>query len=249
MDAVFRALADPARRRILDSLRHHDGQTLSDLCSGEAMSRQAVSKHLSLMERAGLVVSVKRGRERFYYLNPVPIQQLSDRWIGKFDRPKIQSLMDLKRRVEQGMSEHTYIYAIHLASTPEKVWAALTENAFWQQYWNGEWRIESDWREGSRLRFYTEDGKLFSEGTVVRSKPPFQLTYTWPNPPEEQGDDPAEELTWEIETVGPGTVKLTLTHRNLTRENHEGVSRGWPAILSSLKTLLETGNPLRFESK
>lgn len=147
------------------------------------------------------------------------------------------------------MDENTYIYALHIATTPEKLWEALTKNEFWRQYWNGEWCIESDWTEGSAITFYTEDGQLFSEGRVLASEAPRLLTYSWPSPPEEQGSDPCKELTWQIEDVGPGTVKLTLTHPNLTDANYKGVSGGWPAILSSLKTLLETGSPLLFDKK
>ncbi|MFT4091824.1 MAG: SRPBCC domain-containing protein [Asticcacaulis sp.] len=146
------------------------------------------------------------------------------------------------------MNEHTYVYSLHIAATPEKVWAALTENISIQAYWGGEWRIETEWTEGSAVTFYTRDGKRFSEGRVLASDRPRHLVYSWPNPPEEQGDNAPEELDWRIENTGPGTVKLSLTHRNLTQEYYDGVSGGWPAILSSLKTLIETGSPLRFDS-
>jgi len=99
------------------------------------------------------------------------------------------------------------------------------------------------------VTFYTQDGNLFSEGRVVAADPPRLLVYSWPNPPEVQGSAPFEELTWEIEGTGPDTVKLTLTHRNLTEDAYEGVGGGWPAILSSLKSLLETGSPLRFDDE
>ena len=147
------------------------------------------------------------------------------------------------------MTDRTYVYAIHIATTPEKLWDALTQNEFWQQYWDGEWRIESDWVSGSAITYYTEDGKLFSRGEVVTSDAPRTLTYTWPNPPQEQGDDPFEELTWEIEDAGPGTVKLTLTHRNLTEGNYRGGRGGGPALRARVNSLLETGSPLKFNGK
>ena len=102
MDAVFKALADPARRRLLDSLHHRNGQTLRELCLGHDMTRQAVTKHLGLLEAANLIASVKRGREKFHYLNPVPIQEIADRWIGKYERSRVEALSDMKQKLEGG---------------------------------------------------------------------------------------------------------------------------------------------------
>jgi DNA-binding transcriptional ArsR family regulator len=100
MDAVFKALADPVRRELLDSLRERAGQTLGELCQGREMTRQAVTKHLAVLEGANLVASEKRGREKLHYLNPVPIQEIADRWIGKYERGRLAALADLKRRLE-----------------------------------------------------------------------------------------------------------------------------------------------------
>jgi len=100
MDLVFRALADDSRRALLDSLCSHSGQTLNELCAGLAMTRQAVSKHLAILEEANLVATVKRGREKLHYLNPVPIAEIAHRWIRKFERHKVDALVDLKRRLE-----------------------------------------------------------------------------------------------------------------------------------------------------
>src|SRR5262249_20824920 len=101
MDAVFKALADPTRRRLLDSLRARNGQTLSELCArAEDMTRQAVTKHLGILEQAKLVVVEKRGREKLHYLNPVPINEIAERWIGKFERGRLAALADLKQRLE-----------------------------------------------------------------------------------------------------------------------------------------------------
>lgn len=100
MDAVFKALADPVRREMLDSLRGRSGQTLGELCEGRGMSRQAVTKHLGVLEAANLVASERRGREKLHYLNPVPIQEIADRWIGKYERGRLAALAELKRRLE-----------------------------------------------------------------------------------------------------------------------------------------------------
>jgi DNA-binding transcriptional ArsR family regulator len=101
MDAVFRALADRSRRRLLDRLRARNGQTLNELCSGLAMSRQAVTKHLNILEAANLVATEKRGREKLHYLNPVPIHGIAERWIGKFERGRLKALADLKKHLEE----------------------------------------------------------------------------------------------------------------------------------------------------
>jgi DNA-binding transcriptional ArsR family regulator len=101
-DKVFKALADPTRRQLLDRLFVENGQTLGALCAHLEMTRQAVTKHLGVLEEAGLVVAFKRGRERLHYLNPVPIQEIADRWIGKFERGRLRALADLKQQLEEG---------------------------------------------------------------------------------------------------------------------------------------------------
>jgi DNA-binding transcriptional ArsR family regulator len=100
MDAVFRALADKSRRRLLDRLRARDGQTLNEMCTGLNMTRQAVTKHLDILEEANLVVTEKRGREKLHYLNPLPIHDIAERWIGKFERHRLGALTDLKNKLE-----------------------------------------------------------------------------------------------------------------------------------------------------
>src|SRR3954462_7291185 len=100
MDKVFRALADPGRRRLLDRLHADNGQTLGGLCAHLDMSRQAVTKHLKLLEEANLVAIVWRGREKLHFLNPVPILDIADRWIGKYERGRLRALADLKKNLE-----------------------------------------------------------------------------------------------------------------------------------------------------
>ena len=100
MDAVFKALADASRRELLDRLRAEGGQTLGDLCARLVMTRQAVSKHLAILETANLVVTVRRGREKLHYLNPVPIHEIGERWIGKFEHSRLQALSDMKKALE-----------------------------------------------------------------------------------------------------------------------------------------------------
>jgi DNA-binding transcriptional ArsR family regulator len=100
LDAVFRALADPVRRQLLDSLHARNGQTLGELCDGHEMTRQAVTKHLGILEDANLVVTLKQGREKLHYLNPVPIHDIAERWIGKYERSRLDVLSKLKKNLE-----------------------------------------------------------------------------------------------------------------------------------------------------
>ena len=100
MDAVFKALADPARRQLLDRLHARNGQALGSLCEGMEMSRQAVTKHLAILEEANLVATQRRGREKLHFLNPVPVNEIAERWIGKFERHRVRALAELKRRLE-----------------------------------------------------------------------------------------------------------------------------------------------------
>lgn len=100
-DAMFKALADPSRRKLLDLLHAHDGRTLNELCEHLDMTRQGVTQHLNQLEAANLVATVRRGREKLHFLNPIPLQQIYERWIAKFDKPRLKALSDLKKRLEK----------------------------------------------------------------------------------------------------------------------------------------------------
>jgi DNA-binding transcriptional ArsR family regulator len=100
-DLLFKALADRSRRKLLDVLHAHDGQTLNELCEHLDMSRQGVTQHLAILEAANLVATERRGREKLHYLNPVPLQEIYDRWIAKFEKPRLKALTDLKRKLEK----------------------------------------------------------------------------------------------------------------------------------------------------
>ena len=101
-DLLFKALADPSRRKLLDLLHTHDGRTLNDLCEHLDITRQGVTQHLDVLEAANLVATVRRGREKLHFLNPVPLQEIYERWIAKFEKPRLQALHTLKRRLEGG---------------------------------------------------------------------------------------------------------------------------------------------------
>jgi uncharacterized protein YndB with AHSA1/START domain/DNA-binding transcriptional ArsR family regulator len=259
MDAVFRALADPSRRRLLDRLNDRNGQTLRALCAGLSMARQSVSKHLAVLEAAGLVTTKRRGREKLHYLNPVPINAIADRWMNAYDRERTGALADLKNALEQEPMEPTFVYTTYINATPERVWTALTDPSFTKRYWGVS--LVSDWREGATIRWELEKDVTIEddEQVVLVADPPRRLSYTWhtitPEFIEAYGDgtdfmekaaaEPRSKVTFDIEPVD-GLVKLTVTHDAFDPSSVilEGVSGGWPPILSSLKTLLETGEPL-----
>ena len=145
MDEVFRALADPTRRSLLDELYREDGQTLHALVERFAMTRFGVMKHLQQLEGAGLVVSKRRGREKVHFLNPVPIRLVHDRWVSKYAEPWVAGLSDLKTRLESPMEK---VFEIYIRTTPERLWEAITDPAIRARYHFGV-RAESDWTPGS----------------------------------------------------------------------------------------------------
>src|SRR5947209_12959102 len=150
IDEVFRALADPSRRRLLDSLNASNGQTLRELCAGMDMARQSVSKHLALLEAANLVTIVWRGREKLHYLNPAPINDISERWIDRYEQQRVEALADLKRALESRvMDKPSFVYTTYIQTTPEQLWEALTSSAFTRRYWGAA--FATDWQPGSEM--------------------------------------------------------------------------------------------------
>ena len=141
METVFRALADPTRRALLDELFERDGQTLAALTKGHDMTRIAVAKHLRLLEEAGLVVSKRRGREKLHFLNPIPIRLLHDRWVSKYTEPWAAGLTVLKAELETPMEK---VFEIYIRTTPERLWEAITDPKIRANYHFGA-GVESDW--------------------------------------------------------------------------------------------------------
>src|SRR5258707_393335 len=151
MDEAFRALADPSRRALLDSLNERNGQTLRELCSGLEMARQSVSKHLDILEAANLVTTVRRGREKLHYLNAAPINDISERWITRYERERVRALSDLKRALEEDstLDKPSFVYTTYIQTTPERLWQALTDPTFTQRYWGPT--FQTDWQAGSTM--------------------------------------------------------------------------------------------------
>lgn len=266
VDDVFRALSDPSRRTLLDDLNRLNGQTLGELCAGLAMTRQSVSKHLAILAAANLISTTKHGREKLHYLNAAPINAIADRWLSQYDRQRAKALADLKTALEQSPMDNNgtdedFVYTTYIKTTPEKLWQALTEPAFIKQYWGIE--LISDWKVGSTIDWHVA-GVLISdpEQVVLVADKPHRLSFTWHTVSEEFGKainaDPQEvadmaaekrsTATFELEQQGD-VVKLTLIHTGFPADSElrAGVSQGWQPILSSLKTLLETGQALPTE--
>lgn len=251
-DAVFKALADPSRRRLLDMLHERSGLTLTELCEGLDMRRQSASQHLEVLEGADLVTAVRDGRRKLHYLNPVPLHEITTRWIWKFEEPRLAALGAIRSRAEEdamtGADTGTipvYVYTTYIRATPADVWRALTDPELTGRFW-GHSQI-SDWTVGSRVDHVRVDGSGISDaaGTVLESDPPHRLVFGFDDP--KRLDDPTFEpsvVTFEIESC-EDIVRLTVSHARLRTEDElRAVDLGWPTVLANLKTLLETGDVL-----
>jgi len=258
-DEVFRALADPSRRRLLDSLNSRNGQTLRELCAGLEMARQSVSKHLALLEAASLVTTVRRGREKLHYLNAAPINAIADRWITRYDQGRVHALADLKTALEDTtMQRPEFVYTTYIDTTPERLWQALTEPAFTRRYWNTA--FDSDWHAGSTMTWENQGVTIADPEQVVLESDPFRrLSYTWHTFTPELAAalgwsdeklaglerEPRSKVTFDIEPVGE-KVKLTVVHDGFGADSQvlTLISGGWPVVLSELKTFLEHDDAL-----
>jgi len=241
MDAVFRALADPTRRSLLDELFREDGQTLSALEGRLPMTRFGVMKHLKQLEEAGLVITRRRGREKLHFLNPVPIRLVHDRWVSKYAEPWSAALSDLKHRMENSMEK---VFEIYIRTTPERLWEAITDGEIRSKYQFGN-RISSDWTTGSHFEMSNPRAPgLLGEGDNLEVDPPRRLVQSmvalWGEDVQSEG---TSRVTWEIEPVGD-SCRLTVTHDQLREGANDQLYGGWPMILSGLKTWLETGELL-----
>jgi uncharacterized protein YndB with AHSA1/START domain/DNA-binding transcriptional ArsR family regulator len=241
MDNVFKALADPTRRSLLDELFRKDGQSLSALERHFSMTRFGVMKHLKLLEEAGLVVVRRRGREKLHFLNPVPIRLVHDRWVSKYAEPWVAGLSSIKEELEWDMEK---VFEIYIATTPERLWEAITDSEIRSKYQFGM-RVFSDWEVGSRVVLsHPKAEGLLGEGEIIEVDPPRRLVHTlallWGDDVKAEG---ASRVTWEIAPVGDSCC-LTLTHDQLRDGANSQIYGGWPMILSGLKTWLETGQEL-----
>ena len=245
-DAVFKALADPTRRHLLDALFKRDGQPLGELGRRLRMTRFGVMKHLRVLEEAGLVVTRRRAREKLHYLNAVPIRLIHDRWIDKFTVSWAAMLSDLKRDLEEELMEK--VFEIYIKTTPERLWQAITDPAMRAKYTFGV-GVYSDWAAGSSYTSRTtemngEAGMPIAEGENLEVDPPRRLVQSfralWSDQVKAEG---MSRVTYEIEQVAD-SCRLTVTHDQLREGANDELYGGWPMVLSGLKTLLETGEQL-----
>ncbi len=216
------------------------------------MRRQSVSQHLDVLEQARLVTAVRDGRRKLHYLNAVPIRQIQNRWIFRFEEPQLAALDAIKERAEElNMATTTtghvpdYVYTTYISATPDQVWEALTDPDLTARFWGH--RQTSDWRQGSRIEHVRDDGSGVPDatGTILEVDRPRRLSFGFDDPA--RVDDPTFEpsiVTFDIES-GQGIVKLTVTHTVLAdMEVYNSIAQGWPQVMANLKTLLETGDVL-----
>jgi uncharacterized protein YndB with AHSA1/START domain len=240
-DDVFKALADPTRRSLLDELFRRDGQTLGALGKRLPMTRFGVMKHLRVLEESGLVVSRRRGREKLHFLNPVPIRLIHDRWIDKYTEPWAAGLSVLKKDLEETMEK---VFEIYIKTTPERLWQAITDPEMRQKY-NFGIVVSTDWKPGSAYKGMAGSPlTAILDGENLEVDPPRRLVQSfnalWSDEVKIEG---TSRVTWEIKPIGDSCL-LTVTHDQLREGANSQLYGGWPMILSGLKTLLETGELL-----
>jgi uncharacterized protein YndB with AHSA1/START domain/DNA-binding transcriptional ArsR family regulator len=251
METVFRALADGSRRKVLDALFEQDGQTLQALCKNVAFSRQGLSKHLRILEQAGLIVSEFRGREKRHYLNPVPLHEVTERWIAKYAREQLAAVSALKRSLEGGnMDKKEFAYETYIAAAIEQVWEAVTNPEFTAQYFYAT-RVESTWEAGAAVRYrYAAGDDVAVEGKVIDANPPNKLVISWHVMYDDEAVEEAPSRVTFTLAESEGQTRLRIVHDDFPEGSvvFDSISQGWPWIIAGLKSLLETGKALpRFE--
>ncbi|MCU1417315.1 MAG: transcriptional regulator, ArsR family [Schumannella sp.] len=250
--AVFKALADPTRRRLLDLLLERGGRTLAELSIPfePEMTRFGVMKHLRVLVEAGLVAVRPDGRSTRHYLNPVPIREVNRRWMDKYVEQRADTLIDLKRMLEDTPMAQTQLatqlYQVFIRATPEKIWQALTDPEVSKEYFHGA-RIRAD---ADRMVSHGPDGDVWGDAPVEVFDPPRKLVYGWNSLYDPaMAAEPTSRVSFEIVPDGdhPGVCRLIVVHDRLdgsplTAESVSG--EGWMFVLSNLKSYLETGGAL-----
>lgn len=253
MDDVFKALSDETRRQLLDMLRKKDGQTLTELESTLGMTRFGVMKHLKILEGASLVVSRKVGRFKYHYLNAAPLQLLVDRWIEPLtQQPVARVILDLKAALERSPAVSTiieprpdFMMETFIRTTPDKLWEALTDPELITRYHFAHAAVHGNFAAGEPYEYKFADGSSMLSGEIISADPPRRLEMSFL--PGWLGPNAAKSRhVYDIEATGE-LSKLTIRHYDLP-ENQHGVREGWAKIAASLKSYLETGEALHFDS-
>lgn len=247
MAPVFRALADPNRRVLLDRLFERDSQTLGELCAAlPDMTRFGVMKHLGVLETAGLISTIRQGREKRHFLDPVPIRLVHDRWTGKFAASIVGSMAALKRHLEDPMETVDHVYSVYIKAPPERVWRAIVDGDETVRYYYGT-RVASTWEVGARLTYTYDDGSVAADGSILDIDPGRSVVMSF-HPrwdPEIEAEGPIR-MTWSVEPAqADGLTKLTVTSALIPGSQTEGQFGGGVVyIVSGLKTSLETGGSM-----
>jgi uncharacterized protein YndB with AHSA1/START domain/DNA-binding transcriptional ArsR family regulator len=252
MDVVFRALNDPHRRKILDLLRETNGLNSSEIeAQFQDITRFGVMKHLKILEAASLVVTRKAGRFKYHYLNASPLQMVVDRWIEPLiQQPLTRAILDLKVDLERSSTMTTttktrpdFVMETFIRTTPEKLWEALTNPDMITRYHFASISIYGRFAAGEPYEYKFANGDIMLSGEIILADAPKRLEMSfvpgWMGP-----NSKKSYHVYEIEAVGELT-KLVILHYNLSEEQ-AGIREGWAKIIASLKTYLETGEPLHF---
>jgi len=249
MDKLFKALSGQGRLHILDVLRERDGQTLRELEGAlPRLSRCGVMKHLKILEAVNLITTRKVGKFKYHYLNLVPIQEISERWVSNFARPLMQNLTGIKNKLEGELNmdqKPKHVFTIIIQTSAEKLWEALTKSEEVSKYFFGL-SLNTTLQVGGAIAYEKDDGTKEIEGKLIEVIPQKKLVHTFCGKCSDDSTvDKASRVTYEIEGMGKA-CKLTLIHDEFEgeTETYNNVGGGWPTVLSSLKTLLETGKPL-----
>lgn len=249
MDAIFKALNDPARRTLLDSLRDKDGQTLQELEAQLDMSRFGVMKHLKVLQEAGLVVPRRKGRFKHHYLNAVPLQQVIDRWIEPLlAKPAARALLALKANLEgttnmtETLAKPDFVLETFIRCTQDALWQALTDADSMAAYHFACSAARGDAGDGSTTEFLRQDGSVMlrQRTTAIDPKTRIEMTFepNWTDRP-----SPASRVAFHVAPEGEA-CKLTIEHFELP-DGQDGIREGWARWAASLKSWLETGQPIK----
>jgi DNA-binding transcriptional ArsR family regulator/uncharacterized protein YndB with AHSA1/START domain len=244
MDQIFKALNDPIRRALLDQLRRKDGQSLTELEQRLDLSRFGVMKHLKVLEEAQLVLTRKSGRFKYHYLNPVPLQDLMDRWVAPFLQTQTKALSDLKSKLERdpGMTKPDFMMQTVIRCTQDALWAALTEADQMAAYHFACTAVQGNAAVDETTTFILPNGQAMLRQVTTGLDPKSRIAMTF-EPLFMGKDAPASHMVYLIEPRGENCV-LTIEHYNIA-PGQEGFGEGWARLAASLKSYLETGTALK----
>ncbi len=251
MDRIFKALGDPSRRALLDALKTKDGQTLSELEAQLRLSRFGVMKHLGVLEEAGLITTIKRGRFKHHYLNALPLQEVIDRWIDPLIvKPMAREVIDLKAKLEgktpmfdgPEQEKPDFVLSTYIKCSQDALWDALRDPNAVQHY--HFMAAKAEMRDG-KMVMLMDDGTALMSSMVISETPKTRIETTF-----EPHWDPKATISQVVYTIAPegDTCRLTIEHYGL-KHGPNGVGDGWTRWASGLKTWLETGQDAHFGSR